>query len=151
MSRSGTGTKSAFGLNKMSSQRQTYNISVGEIVAQGSGKAKFENNIEYNLPQSHQQYKNNRYLTQWKLENQKRGTHIETIFDNAKKKGSSPGPSTYTHTGVVERTTKRGVLSKSDKISFVDAIKKSESKKKGPGDYKPEDKVKVPGVYTYNE
>ena len=52
MSRSGTGTKSAFGLNKMTGQR-AYNISVGEIVAQGSGKAKFvflfDNNIEYNF------------------------------------------------------------------------------------------------------
>jgi hypothetical protein len=61
-------------------------------------------------------------LTAWKLEKEGRGTHIETIFNEAKKKGASPGPSTYSHSGAVERTTKRFLGAKSAKTSFVDTI-----------------------------
>jgi hypothetical protein len=46
-----TGTRSAFGLPKMSAPR--YKITIDELVKQGTGKPKFENNIDYNLPQSH--------------------------------------------------------------------------------------------------
>jgi hypothetical protein len=94
-------------------------------------------------------------LTSWKLEKQgSRGTHIDNIFENAKKKGTDKvGPSSYTHAGSAhyDRTTKRGIGAKSDKITFVDAINKSEKNKKGPTDYSPSKKIKVPGVYTYNE
>ena len=131
-----------------------YGMTINEVVRMGSGKTKFDNDIVYELPQSHQIYKSSRYLTAWKLENGKRGTSTEKIFENAKtKSGGHLGPSSYTHTGAgsVERTTKRFLNSKADRVTFIEQIGRSEKKTKGPTDYSPIKKVKVHGVYTYNE
>ena len=119
-----------------------------------AGRARGENNMDYTLPNSHAKYKSNRYLTSWKLEKQGRGTHIDNIFEDAKKKGHDKiAPTSYTHTGTAhyDRTTKRGIGAKSEKRTFVDTILKEEKSKKGPSDYSPAKKIKVPGVYTYNE
>lgn len=130
-------------------------LSIGDVVSAGKGRPQYENGIHYDLSKSHQPYRNNRYQSQWKLEKDWRGTNIDQIFDDGKKK-PTPGPSTYKASDVMPQTTKRYQGDKQDRVTFTERIRLDEKQKKGPADYKvtEADKVIKPrltGSYTIRE
>ena len=116
-------------------------------------KAQFEGNVpRYPVPDTRSKLYKVHGQVDMSLSKKTKVTYLAEIFDRAKHPNfKKPGPTDYNQNKSFEdtqlKTTKRNQWNKEKRHSVFDDVQAREKKHKGPADYSPVQKVKIPGQY----
>lgn len=127
-------------------------ITIQDMMKQDA-KAQFEGNVaRYPVPDTRSMLYKVHGQVDMSLSKKSKVTYLAEIFDRAKHPNfKKPGPTDYNENKSFEdtqlKTTKRNQWNKEKRHSLFDDVQEREKKHKGPADYSPVQKVKIPGQY----